>query len=80
VVRIYINGKQVATHIRNHSKPGYSTENNHLCSAHQHYLNRSPDYYIAKAKENRKPWNNCLHCYSSKTAIQNNFTVPAMGF
>ena len=36
LVRIYINGKQVATHIRNHSKPGYSTGNNHLCSAHQH--------------------------------------------
>jgi transposase len=51
MVRIYARGKQIALHIRNFHQAGYSTQKDHLSSHHQHYLQRSPDYYIAKAKE-----------------------------
>ena len=51
MVRIYGRGKQIALHIRSFAMGGYSTQKEHLSSHHQHYLERSPDYYIAKAKE-----------------------------
>jgi transposase len=51
MVRIYVKGEKVATHIRSYSQGGYSTKKEHLCSTHLHYLNRSPDYYLEKAKE-----------------------------
>lgn len=50
MVHIYARGKQIAVHIRNHQQGGYSTVKEHLCSHHQHYLDRSPDYYIERAK------------------------------
>lgn len=50
MVYIYIAGKQVAVHQRNYSQGRYSTQKEHLCSHHQHYLDRSPDYYLEKAK------------------------------
>jgi len=50
MVYIYVAGKQVAVHQRNYSPGYYSTEKEHLCSHHQHYLDRSPDYYLEKAK------------------------------
>jgi transposase len=50
MVYIYVAGKQVAVHQRNYSPGRYSTEKEHLCSHHQHYLDRSPDYYLEKAK------------------------------
>jgi transposase len=50
MIYIYAKGQQIAIHPRNH-KPGcYSTVKEHLCSHHQHYLDRSPDYYINKAE------------------------------
>jgi len=49
-VCIWVKGEQVAVHRRNRSPNSYSTIKDHLCSAHQHYLDRSPDYYIRKAK------------------------------
>lgn len=51
LVRIYARGKQIALHIRNFHRAGYSTQKEHLSSHHLHYLERSPDYYIARAKE-----------------------------
>ena len=51
MVYIYVAGKQVAVHQRNYSQGRYSTEKEHLCSHHQHYLDRSPDYYLEKAKQ-----------------------------
>jgi hypothetical protein len=51
MVRIYARGKQIAVHIRNFHRAGYSTQKEHLSSHHRHYLERSPDYYIARAKE-----------------------------
>lgn len=50
IVHIYARGKQIAVHIRNYKPAGYTTVKDHLSSHHRHYLDRSPEYYIAKAK------------------------------
>ena len=49
MVRIYTKGELVAVHIRSYKAGGYSTNKDHLCSQHQHYLDRSPDYYMDRA-------------------------------
>jgi transposase len=49
MVYIYSKGKQIAVHVRNYKKSGYTTTKEHLCSHHQHYLDRSPDYYLHRA-------------------------------
>jgi len=51
LVRIYVRGTLVAVHPRNRTPGGYSTIKEHLCSHHQHYMDRSPSYYMDKAKE-----------------------------
>jgi len=51
LVKIYIDGQKVAVHRRDFGTGKYTTEKAHLCSAHQHYLDRSPDYYIGKAEK-----------------------------
>lgn len=50
LVRIYHNHELIAVHQRNYAKGRYSTQKDHLCSTHQFYLDRSPQYYIGKAK------------------------------
>ena len=50
MVYIYAKAEQVAVHVRNYQPGGYTSVKEHLCSAHQHYLDRSPDYYMDKAK------------------------------
>lgn len=50
MVRIFVRGELVATHIRDKTPGRYSTIKEHLCSHHQHYLDRSPEYYIKQAK------------------------------
>ncbi len=50
LVRIFIAGKQAAIHKRSFKPGSYSTVKDHLCSAHQHYLDRSPEYYCKRAK------------------------------
>jgi transposase len=49
MVYIFHKGEQVAVHIRNYKQGGYTTDKEHLCSQHQHYRDRSPDYYIKQA-------------------------------
>jgi transposase len=49
-VNIYCKNVKIAVHERVIGH-GYSIVKEHLCSAHQHYFKRNPDYYIAKAKE-----------------------------
>ena len=49
LVQIYIKGEKVAAHLRS-AKYGYTTQKEHLCSQHQHYMDRSPDYYCMRAK------------------------------
>jgi transposase len=51
MVYIYSGGKQIALHSRDYRPGIYSNEPEHLCSHHQHYLKRSPAYYIRKAEE-----------------------------
>ena len=48
LVSIYYNGEQIALHPRDDRRK-YNTIKEHLCSHHQHYLSRSPDYFIRKA-------------------------------
>lgn len=50
MVRIYARGEMVAVHQRNPTPGKYTTVKEHLCSHHQHYLDRSPSYYIQKAE------------------------------
>ena len=50
MVYIYAKGQQIAVHIRDYKQGGYTTNKEHLCSAHQHYMDRSPDYYLNKSK------------------------------
>jgi transposase len=52
IVSVYSKGKRIAVHIRDYKKGGYSTQKDHLCSSHQHYLDRSPEYYMNKALAN----------------------------
>lgn len=51
MVYIYSKGEQVAVHIRDYKQAGYTTNADHLCSRHRHYLQRSPQYYIGQAEE-----------------------------
>jgi transposase len=51
MVKIYAKGAQIAVHVRDYKMGGYTSNKEHLCSNHNHYLGRSPDYYKAKAKE-----------------------------
>lgn len=50
MVYIYAKGEQIAVHLRDYKQGSYTTDKEHLCSAHQHYMDRSPDYYLNKAK------------------------------
>ncbi|MDR0206257.1 MAG: IS21 family transposase [Bacteroidales bacterium] len=49
LVKIFCKGESIATHERSLGF-GYTTVTDHLCSAHQYYSRRSPDYYIEMAK------------------------------
>jgi transposase len=50
MVNIYVDNRQVAVHQRIKAY-GYSTIKEHLCSSHQHYLDRSPEYYKTKSQQ-----------------------------
>jgi transposase len=56
MVRVYFDSKQIAVHKRNFAKGKYTTIKEHLCSTHQHYLNRSPEYYKNRAKNLSVPF------------------------
>lgn len=61
LVYAYVDGQQVAVHKRIRTF-GYSTEKEHLCSTHKHYLERSPDYYRKKAKEHSSDFLELTEC------------------
>lgn len=50
LVSIYVKNQLVAVHARSYNIGHYTTVKDHLCSSHQHWLSRSPDYYMNKAK------------------------------
>jgi len=54
MVYIYQSGKQVAVHARSPGVGTYTTVKDHLCSQHRQYRDRSPDYYIGRAKSKSK--------------------------
>lgn len=49
MVYIYAEGKQAAVHVRSYSG-GYTSVKDHLSSANQAWLNRSPEHYLERAK------------------------------
>jgi len=51
MVYIFSSGNQIAVHPRDYRPSKYTAERNHLCSQHQHYLDRSPQYYINRASK-----------------------------
>jgi transposase len=55
MVRIFYHFNQIAVHHRNYTKGTYTTDKTHLCSTHQHYLDRSPEYYIDRAEKVSEP-------------------------
>ncbi|AFL85300.1 transposase [Belliella baltica DSM 15883] len=69
MVQLYYQGKKVAAHVRNFKAGGYSTVRDHLCSQHQHYRDRSPDYYRNLAAK-KSP---VLGQYVSKLFEQNRY-------
>jgi len=50
LVKIYCKNELIATHERIVGF-GYTTDSEHLCSTHQYYNNRNPDYYIESARK-----------------------------
>jgi len=51
LVKIYNDkGDQIALHTRDLRAGRYTTNSEHLCSQHQHYISRSPEYYLEKAR------------------------------
>lgn len=60
LVRIYAKGEQIAIHERTKIPGGYTFKREHLCSTHLHYLDRSPDYYIAQAGKVSVPLQNYI--------------------
>jgi hypothetical protein len=51
LVRIFCDQEQIAVHTRNFKPGQYTSVKDHLCSQHQHYLDRSPEYYIRRASK-----------------------------
>ncbi len=51
LVQVYHKGQLICQHLRDKSTGRYSTDQNHLCSAHKAYLQRSPQYYIDRASK-----------------------------
>ncbi len=49
MVYIYSDGKQVAVHLRSYSG-GYTSSKEHLSSQNQAWLDRSPEYYLERAR------------------------------
>lgn len=50
MVWIYAHGQPAIAHPRSFGPDPYTTEKEHLCSTHRHYLDRSPDHYVNLAK------------------------------
>ena len=51
LVKIHKKGECIATHLRDRIPGRYSTVKEHLCSQHQHYLDRSPAYFKNRARK-----------------------------
>jgi len=61
MVKIFCRNQQVALHERK-TGMGYSIVKEHLCSAHQHYSSRSPEYYIGMAEKRSAALTEVIKC------------------
>jgi len=62
MVWIYADGQQPVSHPRSFGPDPYTTNKDHLCSTHLHYLNRSPEYYINLAKRKNPVLGELFEC------------------
>lgn len=62
VVKIYYDKTIIAQHTRDYSFGKYTTCKEHLCSAHQAYLSKSPDYYKQMAFRNSITMHTLISC------------------
>lgn len=51
LIRMYINGECVASHIRDYTTGGYTIVEGHLASHSRAYRDRTPDYYIKRGEQ-----------------------------
>lgn len=69
MVKIYHRGAQIAQHLRNYDiRNLYVFVEAHLCSSHQYYRDRSPDYYIQRARYISASFADFLTCKFSCSA------------
>ena len=61
MVKIFCRSQQVAVHERQ-TGFGYSTVTEHLCSAHRHYNERSPEYYLEMARKKSSLLTEVMEC------------------
>lgn len=54
-MKIYIDNKCIASHIRNREPVEHTQVREHLAPNIQAYVSRSPEYYCAKAREEQSP-------------------------
>lgn len=57
-VSIYVNNELVAMHPRSYLVGKYTSVKDHLCSTHQHWMSRSPDYYMKIAQKRSEELHN----------------------
>ena len=62
VVKIYYDKTMIAQHVRDYSFGKYTTSKEHLCSSHQAYLDKSPDYYKQMASRNSTTMHTLISC------------------
>ncbi|MGB4959231.1 MAG: IS21 family transposase [Saprospiraceae bacterium] len=62
IVKIYYDRTLIAQHVRDNAFGKYTTSKEHLCSAHQAYLDKSPDYYKHMASKNSTTLHTLISC------------------
>ena len=62
LVYIYTPDNEMIMYPRSFQKGGYTTRNEHLPSTHQHYLNRSPEYFIKIAWKSGETFGRFMEC------------------
>jgi len=67
VVKIYYDKTMIAQYVRDYSFGKYTTSKEHLCSAHQAYLDKSPDYYKQMASRNSTIMHTLISCLFDQT-------------
>jgi len=81
IVRIYAQGEMVAIHPRDYTPGGYSTIPEHLCSTHQHYLKRSPAYYMQRAEQVSAPLLQLIQClFDGGRPPEQKLPAPVMAY